>query len=199
MNNGLLWLPSAYSEGFSVAFCAGESAQGMLAKMGADPAHMIALSGGEAEAIEMHNFEPDDTDLESIDLDVTELQEHGFLGPDAVILRAGSFDGWAFAIQSFGTYATDARMNERISVETQCISYSRTVNADTWVQYAKHGEIVDSFDPFVPGAADPDWLDLDELAAAHDENAYVLGRLESHFNLYVPSGESTERLSRPRS
>lgn len=194
MNDGLQWLPNAYSEGFSVIFCAGESADGLLRKIGASPARILPLTSGEAEAITVFNYDPDGIDLEGVGLDEAGLRERGFLHPDAAVLRAGAVDGWAFAIQNLGTYSAETKMNEMASVGTRCVSYSQTINADIWVQYSENGQIVDAFDPLAPGNADPQWLLRAELLTADDEDTYVLSRLESSFGLYVPVDEGSQRL-----
>lgn len=194
MSDGLQWLRASFPEGFSVAFCEGATPEDFIRRLGADPDGSLMLTRDQAEAIELCSRYPEEGSLEFHDLDEEELRELNFLRPNAEVLRFGAIAGWAFAIQSFGSYATNRSVGLEVSRATRFVSFTRTANMASWVQYFVNGEVVNSFDPIHPVAADATGISVEGLAEAEDPASTVLTRLEQDFSLEIPRATDFEPL-----
>ncbi|MEU1131080.1 hypothetical protein ABZ383_14660 [Streptomyces sp. NPDC005900] len=186
MSDGLRWTLQAYPEGFSVSFTKGLDAARLIDRIGPRNASTLLLSREQAEAIDLFNHHPDETDLESVELDEEECRNLGFIDRNVHILRIGEIEGWAFALQSFDTYAASRRIAELASATTRHIAFSCTSNADVWVQYSVDGAVVDSFDPLYPPRTSEGGLNIRGLEGAADPIASVLTHLESTEGLSIP-------------
>ncbi|MGV9913397.1 DUF6461 domain-containing protein [Streptomyces tendae] len=192
MSDGIQWLPESFSEGFCVAFCEGVTAEEFILKIGGDPNRCLMLTREQAESIDLASRYPEEEDLESYDLDADELRETGFLRSDVEVLRIGSTHGWAFAIQSFGAYLSDASIARKVSRGSRYISFSQTVNMAAWVQYVIDGRVINSFDPVHPVAGPTEGLRVDELEDA--PTFAILTQLEERFHLDVPKATDVQPL-----
>ncbi|MGV9967633.1 DUF6461 domain-containing protein [Streptomyces olivaceus] len=192
MSDGMQWLTRSFSEGFCVAFREGASPEEFIVTIGGDPTRSLMLTRAQAESIDLASRYPDEGDLESYNLDTDELRATGFLQPDVEVIRVGSFNGWAFAIQSFASFLSDSVVAREASRGSRYISFSQTVNMAAWVQYAVDGDLVNSFDPIHPVAGPADGLYVDELG--QDATSAVLLQLEERFRLGVPSSTDVQPL-----
>jgi hypothetical protein len=195
MSDGLQWLCASFPEGFSVAFCEEVTPEDFIRRMGADPARSLTLTRDQAEAIELCSRYPDEDSLEFHDLNEEELRELGFIRPDAEVLRFGQISGWAFAIQSFGSYATNRSIGLEVSRSTRFVSFTRTVNMASWVQYFVNGEVVNSFDPIHPVAGAAGGIATESLAESEDPASTMLTLLEQEFSLEIPRATDFEPLT----
>ncbi|MEV4501913.1 DUF6461 domain-containing protein [Streptomyces klenkii] len=192
-HDGIAWLPESYSdEGFTVLFCAGETAEGLLRTLGADGVAVRALNREQAEAIDLFNRYQDESDLESADLDRERLQADGFLVEGGEVARVGEIAGWAYAIESFGAALTGREIVERASVGTRLVGFRRSVNAASWVTYAVDGRVVSSYDPLHPDRGSDGFV-VEGLAEAPDPTGRVLEELEA-WGLGVPRSSDFEAL-----
>ncbi|MEU6230956.1 DUF6461 domain-containing protein [Streptomyces sp. NPDC047042] len=194
MSDGLQWLRTSFPEGFSVAFCEKVTPEDFIRRMGADPDGALMLTRDQAEAIDLCSRYPDENSLEFHDLDAEKLRELDFLRPNAEVLRFGSIAGWAFAIQSFGSYATNRSIGLEVSRSTRFVSFTRTANMASWVQYFVNGEVVNSFDPIHPVAGAVGGISVEGLAESEDPTSTVLARLEQEFSLEIPRATDFEPL-----
>ncbi|WAU78387.1 DUF6461 domain-containing protein (plasmid) [Streptomyces sp. Qhu-G9] len=186
MSDGVQWLPNSFSNGFCVAFCEEVTPNDFIFRLGGSPDRSLMLTREQAEAIDLASRYPDENDLESYDLNEDELKETGFLRSDAEVIRVGSANGWAFAIQSFGSFLSDSSIAREASRDGRYISFSRTVNMAAWVQYALHGELINSFDPIHPDAGGGEGIQTEGLDLSDDPASAILAQLEGRFNLEVP-------------
>ncbi len=193
VHDGLAWLTESYSdEGFAVVFCADESGEGLLRKLGARGAAVRALSREQAEAVDLFNRYQDESDLESVGLDREELQADGFLIDGGEVARVGEIAGWAYAIESFGAALTGREVVERAAVGTRLVGFRRTANTASWVIYAVDGRVVSSYDPLHPDQV-AGGLVVQGLAEASDPTGRVLEELEA-WGLGVPRSSDFEDL-----
>ncbi|MEU6455024.1 DUF6461 domain-containing protein [Streptomyces sp. NPDC047065] len=186
MNDGVQWLPGSYSEGFCVAFCEKETSEGFIRRLGGNPAHCLMLTREQAEAVDLAGRYPEESDLEHCDLEEDDLRSAGFLIPEGEVIRVGSANGWAFAIQSFGSFLSDPSVAREASRGSRYISFGRTVNMAAWVQYAVDGDLINSFDPIHPVAGPSEGIDVEELQESADPTSVVLAQLEGRFQLETP-------------
>ncbi|MCX5057129.1 DUF6461 domain-containing protein [Streptomyces sp. NBC_00452] len=198
MHDGLRWLPGSFPEGFSVTFCEGLSGLDLLQRLGANPECALSLRRDQAEIIDIYNRSPESVDLDSFDLDEDELNDKGFLERGIEVVRAGENGRWAFTIQSFGAYSATTRRAKSVSQGTRFISFNRTVNTASWVQYALNGHLIQSFDPLHPQMNTPGGVPFPGLVKAEDPGMRVLQVLEESLGLSIPrSSNQTGLLSVP--
>ncbi|MER5876198.1 DUF6461 domain-containing protein [Streptomyces sp. NPDC001910] len=186
MSDGLLWLLESFPEGFSVSFMEGVQPEVFIQTLGGEPEHTLALTRDQAEAIEMHARHPDAIDLDTYDLDEEEMMTNGFIRPGVEVLRFGKAGTWAFAIQSFGSYATSNQLPFHASLGRRFISFSRTTNTACWVQYIVDGTVASSFDPLHPKEGTEDGFSITEIATSEHPDIATLRYLERQFSLEVP-------------
>ncbi|WP_231157106.1 DUF6461 domain-containing protein [Streptomyces sp. CNZ748] len=186
MSDGLVWLQESFPEGFTVAFCEGLSPQGFIEALGGELNSTLMLTRDQSEAIELYGHFPEDTDLEAFDLDKEELNDMGFLRPDTAVLRFGAVNNWAFAIQSFGSFAAAPGVALHASAGRRYISFSRTANMACWFQYVIDGEVANSFDPLHPVQGRAGGLAVEEISVSDDPVSAVLCCLESQLSLSIP-------------
>ncbi|MFH9439021.1 DUF6461 domain-containing protein [Streptomyces rochei] len=184
MSNGIQWLRHSFEEGFCVAFCEEITPEDFIRRIGGDPSKSLELTREQAEVIDLASRYPEEEDLESHDLDADELREIGFLRPDIEVLRVGSANGWAFSLQSFGSFMSDSGIARKASRGSRYISFTQTVNMASWVQYAVDGILINSFDPIHPVAGPAKGLQIDALG--ENPSAAMLAQLEERFRLEVP-------------
>ncbi|MEV4925082.1 DUF6461 domain-containing protein [Streptomyces roseoverticillatus] len=192
-HNGVAWLPESYSEGFTVVFCAGETSEGLVRRLGADGAAVRALSREQAEAIDLFNRYQDEDDLDSVGLDLEELQSGGFIADDGEVARVGEVPGWAYAIESFGAALNDRALVERASAGTRLVAFRRNVNTASWLTCAVDGRVVCSYDPLHPDGHEVEGFAIEGLMEAADRTGRVLQALEA-WGLGVPRSLDFEDL-----
>ncbi|MER6678749.1 DUF6461 domain-containing protein [Streptomyces sp. NPDC000983] len=186
MSDGVTWLPESFSEGFCVAFCEGVSLEDFILRLGGNIDRSLMLTREQVEAIDLASRYPEMNELESYDLNEDELRDTAFMHPDAEIIRMGCISGWAYAIQSFGSYLSSPVTARQASRDTRYISFGQTVNMAAWVQYAVDGELVNSFDPLHPVGGSSEGIRVEGLEDSHDPAFSVLTQMEERFHLEIP-------------
>lgn len=123
-SDGVQWLErdGEFDLGYWVVFARGLEPAELVARTEAEPDPMTALTRIEASDL------ADET--------------------DDVVLRAGSAGGWAFGVVEGGPVGDAADTCVRaLSVGTEAVGVWRTVNADTYFEYAEDGRTVCCFEP----------------------------------------------------
>ncbi|MFD4525050.1 DUF6461 domain-containing protein [Streptomyces sp. NPDC058470] len=153
MENGLRWIADAYDGGYTFTLCEGITPQELLVRMGAEPSHVHELT--DHAVAELH-FRPEDghlSDLGFLDREdedlVARLEEAGFLSHPQVIVRAGAVPGWAYAIESFSSRATNCLVP--LSRGTRAYTMFRSGAGMQQVGYARAGEVVAYYEPRASG------------------------------------------------
>ncbi|MFF7725689.1 DUF6461 domain-containing protein [Streptomyces sp. NPDC008001] len=192
-HDGIAWLTESYSDGFTVIFCAGETPEGLLHRLGADGATVREMSREQAEAIDLFNHYQDEDYLESAGLDLEELQCDGFVADGGGVARAGEIPGWAYAIESFGAALNARALVERASAGTRLIAFRRNINTASLLTCAVDGRIVCSYDPLHPDGHETKGFAVEGLVEADDRTGRVLQELEA-WGLGVPRSLDFEDL-----
>ncbi|MFC9844299.1 DUF6461 domain-containing protein [Streptomyces sp. NPDC060223] len=149
MENGLRWIADVYDVGYTFTLCEGITPQELLVRMGAEPSHIHELTD---HAVSELQFWPEDghlSDLEFLDREdedlLARLEEAGFLSQPQVIVRAGAVPGWAYAIESFSSRATNYL--GPLSHGTRAFTVFRSGAGMQQVGYARAGEVVAYYEP----------------------------------------------------
>ncbi|GAA2662390.1 DUF6461 domain-containing protein [Streptomyces vastus] len=197
MTDGLRWVYEAYDFGYSLVFCEDLTPEEVLERLGARRESVFPLTAFEAREIETRNAADEPYDLDHLDdLDVEAVEELGFLRPSTnAVIRAGSIEGWAFAIQASVSYVSAVSYLPTLSRGIRVIAVSRDVNAVQRVEYAVDGRVLSSFDPLFPAyddGAEP--LALGWPSGERMSPTQVLEQLESRFGLWVPKDSEERRL-----
>ncbi|WP_431789174.1 hypothetical protein HLK56_32005 [Streptomyces sp. G9] len=198
MTDGLRWILEAYPFGYSLIFCEDLTPEEVLERLGAQRESVFPLTRVEAQEIEVRNAADEPYDLDHLDdLNVEAVEELGFLRRETdAVVRAGSVEGWAFAIQASTSYISARNYAPTLSRGTRLIAVSRDVNAMQRVEYAVDGRVLSSFDPGIPGS--DDGAEPSALAWPSDgegmSSSQVLEHLESQFGLWVPKDSEERRL-----
>lgn len=69
------------------------------------------------------------------------------------IARAGVSGEWAYAVGDYGPLGPVGGSDDVVAVVsagTEAVSYSRTINWDTWFSYGRGGQVACFFDPCLP-------------------------------------------------
>ncbi|MFJ2854555.1 DUF6461 domain-containing protein [Streptomyces rubiginosohelvolus] len=159
---------------------------------------MFPLTRVEAQETEVRNAADDPYDLDHWgDLNVEAVEALGFLRRETdAVVRAGSIEGWAFAIQASTSYVSAWNYAPTLSRGTRLIAVSRDVNAVQRVEYTVYGRVLSSFDPGIPAfdeGAEPSALAW-PLDGEGTSSPQVLEHLESRFGLWVPKDSQERRL-----
>lgn len=203
-SNGLQWLLDAYDLGFCVLFARGLEAGELLARMGGEPQRAVALSRLDADALSAIGspYVPrDSVDLSG--LDVGDLERRGLLDGDDPVVRVGSCQGWAFAIEDGGARGSSREVVTSVSRGTKAVSLLRNINALTLFTYAEHGNVVCTFDVLLAhdrtGTAPDRLLDPMRQAGIDPEGdapvrpaRAMLEMAERHFGLGLPQQQLEE-------
>ncbi|MFI6434192.1 DUF6461 domain-containing protein [Streptomyces sp. NPDC050759] len=170
----------------------------MLVRLGARRESVLfPLTRVQAQEIEVRNSADEPYDLDFLeDLDVEAVEERGFLRREAdAIVRSGSIESWAFAIQASVSYVSARDYLPVLSRGTRVIAVSRDINAVQRVEYAVDGSVLSSFEPGMNPAyndgADPSALPWPSSVA---DSRQVLEHLETEFGLWVPKASENQRL-----
>lgn len=186
MTDGLRWVAEAYDFGYSLVFCEDLAPEEVLVRLGAwRESVLFPLTRMQAQEIEVRNSADEPYDLDFLeDLDVEAVEERGFLQREAdAIVRAGSIEGWAFAIQASTSYVSARNYLPVLSRDTRVIAVSKDVNAVRRVEYAVDGSVLSSFAPGIPAyndGADPSAFPASVSGAAEHRtppSASVRGRV----------------------
>lgn len=192
-------MSAAYPFGYTLIFCEGLAPDEVLVRLGAwRESALFPLTRLQAQCIEVRNSADEPYDLDFLeDLDVEAVEERGFLRREAdAIVRAGSIEGWAFAIQASTSCVSARDYLPGLSRGTRVIAVSRDVNATQRVEYAVDGSVLSSFDPGIPAyndGADPSAFPWPSPPEGLD-SPQVLERLETEFGLWVPKASENQRL-----
>ncbi|MFG3257314.1 DUF6461 domain-containing protein [Streptomyces sp. NPDC048172] len=149
-----------YDTGYCALFVRGTSPEALLAGIAGDAYHPVQLDRMEAEMIKMAGEDLEDDDVPELDFD--ELCDSGMICDEGPLLRAGTHDGWCFAIESEGPYLAREEIIRAASRGTVALLALRVETGLTWISYAEDGEILSSFDPLLPhydNGSRPDVLD----------------------------------------
>lgn len=198
MTDGLRWVCQAYPFGYTLVFCEGLAPEQVLLRLGARRESLFPLTRVEAQEIEVRNAADEPFDLDHLDgLDVEAVEERGFLRPEAdAVLRAGTIEGWAFAVQTSTSYVSAHDYLPALSRGTRVVTACRDVNATKRVEYAVDGRALSSLDPGVPAyddGVDPSalaWPTADGSMTAPE----VMEWLEHRFGLWLPKASEHRRL-----
>ncbi|WP_328771754.1 DUF6461 domain-containing protein [Streptomyces sp. NBC_00286] len=198
MTDGLRWVAEAYDFGYSLIFCEDLAPEEVLVRLGAwRESVLFPLTRQQAQEIEVRNSADEPYDLDFLeDLDVEAVEERGFLQRYAdAIVRAGSIEGWAFAIQASTSYVCARDYLPVLSRGTRVIAVSRDINAVQRVEYAVDGSVLSSFDPGMNPAhndgADPSAF---PWPSSVSDSRQVLEHLETEFDLWVPKASENQLL-----
>ncbi|MFI5481639.1 DUF6461 domain-containing protein [Streptomyces rubiginosohelvolus] len=189
---------SPRSTSYSLIFCEDLAPEEVLELLGAQRESVFPLTRIEAQEIEVRNASDELYDLDHLDdLNVEAAEELGFLRRETdAVVRAGSVEGWAFAIQASTSYISARNYAPTLSRGTRLIAVSRDVNAMQRVEYAVDGRVLSSFDPGIPGS--DDGAEPSALAWPSDgegmSSEQVLEHLESQFGLWVGKDSEERRL-----
>ena len=198
MTDGLRWVAEAYPFGYSLVFCEGLTPEEVLRRLGARRESLFPLTRHEAQEIEVRNAMDEPFGLDHLeDLNVEAVEELGFLRRSVdTVMRAGSIEGWAFAVQASTSYVSAVDYLPALSSGSRVLAASCDVNATQRVEYAVDGQVLSSFDPGIP--AYDDGVDPSVLAwppgAGSMSPPQVLEYLESRFGLWVPKDSEERRL-----
>ncbi|WP_328499793.1 DUF6461 domain-containing protein [Streptomyces sp. NBC_00457] len=199
MTDGLRWVFEAYPFGYSLIFCERLTPEEVLVRLGARRESVYPLTREQAQEIELRNAADEPYDLDHLDdLDVEAVEELGFLQPEAdAVVRAGSIEGWTFAIEASTSYVSARAYLPALSRGTRVIAISRDVNATQRMEYAVDGRILSSFDPGIPAyndGAEPSALAWPSSASGGMTSPQVLEQLESGFGLWIPKASEGQPL-----
>jgi hypothetical protein len=197
MTDGLRWVYGAYPFGYSVVFCERLAPEDVLVRLGARRESLFPLTRCEAQEIEVRNAADEPYELDHLeDLDVEAVEALGFLRRETdAVVRAGSVEGWAYAIQAFTSYVSARAYLPAFSRGTRVIAVSRDINAVQRVEYAVDGSVLSSFEPGMNPAyndgADPSAFPWPSSVA---DPLQVLEHLETEFGLWVPKASENQPL-----
>jgi hypothetical protein len=126
MADGIRWINEGPFElGYRVVFARGLEPLELVARLGADLISHEPMSWRDANSYESYE-------------------------DDIQVIRAGSDGDWAFAVAEYGSLGkngTDDDVVCLVSAGTKAVSYSRTVNFDTWFSFARDGRMACCFEP----------------------------------------------------
>jgi hypothetical protein len=137
-----------YQFGYCAVFAKGLGPAELLARVGGEGLHPVALTRTESALIEARGEDIDVDDVPDVDLD--QLQGSGVLAGEGSILRAGEHEGWSFVIEPEGSYLAADGILTSVSRETVALCLRDSESGSCWISYAEDGEIVSSFDPLFP-------------------------------------------------
>ncbi|MEU1106652.1 DUF6461 domain-containing protein [Streptomyces tibetensis] len=137
-----------YQFGYCAVFARGIAPAELLARAGGGALRPVVLTRTQADHIEALGEDIDEDDVPEVDFD--QLQDSGVLASDGPVLRAGEHDGWAFVIESEGSYLAADDVVKSVSRETVALSLRDSESGSCWISYAEDGEIISSFDPLFP-------------------------------------------------
>ncbi|MGV9453783.1 DUF6461 domain-containing protein [Streptomyces sp. NPDC003635] len=152
-HNGLRWIADAYNIGFTLTLGEGLSPYELLRGVGAEDHRIVPLTRSAADELRLRQDDDHISDLDFLDWEdetaVGRLTSGGFLPtPPTTIVRAGSVPGWAYALEDSSCHTAThlAALSERgraFCVHRNATGFSR-------VDYARHGQLVTSFEPGLP-------------------------------------------------
>lgn len=152
-HNGLRWIADAYDIGFTLTLCEGLSSYELLRGVGAEDHRIVSLARSAADALRLRQEDDHISELDFLDWEdetaVGRLTSAGFLPtPPPAIVRAGSMTGWAYALEDSSCHAAThlAALSER----GRAFCVHRNAKGFSRVDYARHGELVTSFEPGLP-------------------------------------------------
>ncbi|MEU3491226.1 DUF6461 domain-containing protein [Streptomyces massasporeus] len=137
-----------YQFGYCAVFAKGVAPAELLARVGGEGLHPVALTRTETAHIEALGEDIDEDVVPDVTLD--QLQDSGVLASDGPVLRAGEHDGWSFVIEPEGSYLAADDILKSVSQGTVALSLRDSESGSCWVSYAEDGEILSSFDPLFP-------------------------------------------------
>ncbi|MFD8222910.1 DUF6461 domain-containing protein [Streptomyces massasporeus] len=137
-----------YQFGYCAVLARGVAAAELLARVGGEGLHPVALTRTETAHIEALGDNIDEDDVPGVTLD--QLRDSGVLASDGPIFRAGEHDGWSFVIEPEGSYLAADDVVKSVSRGTAALSLRDSESGSCWISYAEDGEILSSFDPLFP-------------------------------------------------
>jgi hypothetical protein len=137
-----------YQFGYCAIFAKGVAPAELLARVGGEGLHPVALTRAATALIEALGEDIGEDDVPDVSMD--QLQNSGLLAADGPILRAGEYDGWSFVIEPEGSYLAADDILKSVSRETVALSLRDSESGSSWISYAQDGEILSSFDPLFP-------------------------------------------------
>ncbi|GAA2263758.1 DUF6461 domain-containing protein [Streptomyces indiaensis] len=137
-----------YQFGYCAVFVKGVTPAELLARVGGEGLHPVALTRTESALIEALGEDIDEDDVPEVDLD--QLQDSGVLAEDGPVLRAGEHEGWSFVIEPEGSYLAADDILTSVSQGTVALCLRDSESGSSWISYAQGGEILSSFDPLFP-------------------------------------------------
>ncbi|MER7574838.1 DUF6461 domain-containing protein [Streptomyces sp. NPDC126514] len=199
VGNGLRWIADAYDVGFTLTLSEGLSPYELLRGVGAEDGRVVGLTRSAADLLLLRQEEDHISDLDFLDWEdeaaVARLTSGGFLpAPPAAIVRAGSVDGWAYALEdsTFHTSTYLAALSER----GRAFCVHRNAKGFSNVGYARDGQVVTFFEPGLPhltSGAPPEealgYVNRDKVG-----DAAFLEWLAAELNIYLPWEETEAEL-----
>jgi hypothetical protein len=198
--NGLRWIADAYSTSFTLTLSEGLSPYELLRRVGAEERNIVPLTRSAAYELLLRDEEDHISDLGFLDWEdeaaVAQLTSAGFLpAPPGTIVRAGSVEGWAYALEEFHCQ-TDTYL-AALSERGRAFCVHRNAKGFSHVGYACRGEVVTSFEPGLPHLTNGAPAEV-ALGFVHhgDEPGDVtfLRFLEDELGIYLPCEETEAEL-----
>ncbi|MER7479095.1 DUF6461 domain-containing protein [Streptomyces sp. NPDC126510] len=137
-----------YQFGYCAVLARGVTPADLLARVGGEGLHAVALTRTETALIEALGEDIDEGDVPEAEFD--RLRDSGVLAGDGPVLRAGTHNGWSFVIEPEGSYLAADDIAKSVSRETVALSLRDSESGSCWISYAEDGEILSSFDPLFP-------------------------------------------------
>ncbi|MFD9984040.1 DUF6461 domain-containing protein [Streptomyces massasporeus] len=137
-----------YQFGYCAVFAKGVAPAELLARVGGEDLHPVALTRTESALIEARGEDLDEDEVPALDLD--QLQDSGVLASEGPILRAGEHEGWSFVIEPEGSYLAADDILTSASRQTVALCLRDSESGSCWISYAENGQILSSFDPLFP-------------------------------------------------
>ncbi|GHD35735.1 hypothetical protein GCM10010313_83380 [Streptomyces violarus] len=191
-----------YQFGYCAVFAKGVAPAELLARVGGEGLHPVALTRTESALIEALGADVDEDDVPEVDFD--QLHDSGVLASEGPVLRAGEHDGWSFVIEPEGSYLAADDILKSVSRETVALSLRDSESGSCWISYAEDGEILSSFDPLFPGSdygTRPEVLEqlTGHVAAINDGDrvdafANAVGAIQQRLQCMVPQEADEIRL-----
>jgi hypothetical protein len=171
--DGIRWIEEGPFElGYGIVFARGLEPLELVTRLGAD-----LVSDEPMSRLDANSYESYEEDIQ--------------------VIRVGSEGDWTFAVADYGPpgkIGTKEDVACLVSADTDAVSYSKTINCDTWFSSARNGRMTCCFEPgfrmawhtFPGGLAEElgrAGLLADEVPADDWERTLAMGETEFGLNL----------------
>ncbi|MFD6294189.1 DUF6461 domain-containing protein [Streptomyces sp. NPDC060235] len=147
--SGLQWIANQYDTGYTFTLCEGITPRELLVRIGARAQHILELTDLDVTELQSRSEDGHLSDLDFLDWEdeerVAQLQGAGFLSRPDVVVRAGSTQGWAYAVEHFSSRATNYL--DALSHGTRAYAVFRSGAGMQQVGYACQGRVLAYYEP----------------------------------------------------